>query len=86
MNGDQISHLDIYYDTGGWGLFMREWSVMALLQATDTEIGPSFTIPSIVNQKDTSGDTLAYRDKIAVVTGAASGIGLATGKKLLSQG
>ena len=41
----------------------------------------SWQDPMVMN-----GGKLAYQDRVAIVTGAASGIGLATGRKLLSRG
>jgi NAD(P)-dependent dehydrogenase (short-subunit alcohol dehydrogenase family) len=48
----------------------------------DMGIGLFSMIGSMNNPMDTNGGTLAYQDKFAVVTGAASGIGLACVERL----
>src|SRR3990167_6409099 len=85
-NGDPKQSLGIFFGTAGSVSYFSGYSAISLPQGMDAGIGPLFIPQSANNPRDLTGGQLVFQDKFAVVTGAASGIGLACVERLQDFG
>src|SRR3990167_4724376 len=85
-NGDQNSNMGSFYNTAASVSYFAGYSATVQLPDTDMGIGLFSMIGSPNSQMDMTGGQLVFQDKFAVVTGAASGIGLACVEQLQDFG
>ena len=77
---------DTFSGTAASVSYFAGYSATSLPLDMDMGIGLFSMIGSLNNPQDTTGGQLVFRDKFAVVTGAASGIGLACVERLQDFG
>src|SRR3990167_3457840 len=86
MSGDRNSRRDTSLGTAASVSYFAGYSVISLPLDMDMGIGLYSMIGSVNNPMDSTGGTLVFQDKFAVITGAASGIGLACVERLQDFG
>jgi len=85
-NGDQNLNMGSFYDIAASVSYFAGYTATVQLPDTDMGIGLFSMIGSPNNQLDMIGGQLESRDRFAVITGAASGIGLACVERLQDFG
>ena len=86
VSGDQNSSAGTSFDIAASVSYFAGYTATAPQQDMGMEIGQSPTIEWMTNPKGMSGIGSVFRDKFAVVTGAASGIGRACVERLQDWG